>query len=163
MATRDNDVVHMQPSLRYLSRKFPERAGASVQKSIDILCRGLIFLISGAFFVVLTVPSSAQQITFGTGLVCNQLEEIERYMTLYNEGDSVDGVLDEVNHEAERLACDVVTVAYIRDEDVKIIHITGGFGAIAKVVVVGVHTGAEWLSVPPMEKFMIVSLEDREA
>jgi hypothetical protein len=136
---------------------------ASVQKFIDILCRGLIFLISGALAFALTVPSRAQQITFGTGLVCNQLEEVERYMTLYNEGDSVDGVVDEVNHEAERLACDVATVAYIRGEDIKIIHIAGGFGAIAKVVVVGVHTSTEWLSVPPMERFMIVSLEDREA
>jgi hypothetical protein len=136
---------------------------ASVQKFIDILCRGLIFLISSALFVALTPPSRAQQITFGTGVVCNQLEDVERYMTLYNEGDGVDGILDEVSHEPERLACDVITVAYVRGEDIKLIHIAGGFGSIAKVAVVGVHTGIEWQSVPPMEKFMIVPLEDREA
>jgi hypothetical protein len=134
-----------------------------VQRFIDILCRGLLFLISGAFFISLTMPSRAQQITFGTGLVCNQLEDVERYMTLSNEGDSVDGVLDEVSHEPERLACDVITVAYVRGEDIKLIHIADGFGSIAKVAVVGVHTGIEWQSVPPMEKFMIVPLEDRGA
>ena len=134
-----------------------------MQKFIDILRQSLIFLISGALFVALTLPSRAQQITFGTSLVCNQLEDVERYIALYNEGGSVDGVLDEVSHEAERLACDVVTVAYIRGEDIKIIHIADGFGAIAKVAIVGVHTDIEWVSVPPMEKFMIVSLDDREA
>jgi hypothetical protein len=136
---------------------------ASVQTVIEIFRRSFIFLIFGALSFALAAPTRAQQITFGTGLVCDQLDDVERYMTLDNEGDNVDGVLDEVNHEAERVACDVVTVAYIRGEDMKLVHITGGFGAIAKVVVVGVHTGTEWLSVGPMEKFMIVSLGDREA
>jgi hypothetical protein len=136
---------------------------ASVQTFIDIRCRSLILLFSGTLFFALTLPSRAQQITFGTGLVCNQLEDVERYMALYNEGDSVDGVLDEVSHEPERLACDVITVAYVRGEDIKLVHVAGGFGSIAKVAVVGVHTGIEWQSVPPMEKFMIVPLEDREA
>ena len=52
-----------------------------MQKLIDILCRSLIFLISGALFVALTLPIRAQQITFGTGLVCNQLEDVERYVS----------------------------------------------------------------------------------
>jgi hypothetical protein len=100
---------------------------------------------------------------FGTGLVCNQLEDVERYVALYHEGDSADAAVDDVNHEAGQLACDMMTLAYIRGEDIKIIHIAGGFGAIAKVAVVGVHTGTQWLSVPPQEQFMIVSVEDREA
>jgi hypothetical protein len=136
---------------------------ASVQKFIDILCRSSIFPISGALLVALTLPIRAQQITFGTGLVCNQLEDVERYVALYHEGDSADDAVDKVNHEAGQLACDMITVAYIRGEDIKIIRIAGGFGAIAKVAVVGVHTGTQWLSIPPQEQFMIVSVEDREA
>jgi hypothetical protein len=136
---------------------------ASVQKFIDILCRSFVFLISGALFVALTLPSRAQQITYGTGLVCNQLEDVERYVALYHEGDSADAAADEVDHEAGQSACDVITVAYIRGENIKIIRIDGGFGAIAKVAVVGVRTGTHWLSVPPQEQFMIVSVEDREA
>jgi hypothetical protein len=136
---------------------------ASVQKSIDIWCRSLILLFFGALFLALTLPSRAQQITVGTGLVCNHLEDVERYVALFHEGDSTDALVDEVNHEAGRLACDVMTVAYIRGEDIKIIHIDGGLGAIVKVAVVGVHTGAQWLSVPPQELFMVVSVEDLEA
>ena len=136
---------------------------ASVQKSIGIWCRSLILLFSGALFFALTLSSRAQQITVGTGLVCNQLEDVERYVALYHEGDSAGALVDEVNHEAGQLACDVMTVAYIRGEDIKIIHIDGGFGAIVKVAVVGVHTGAQWLSVPPQELFMVVSVEDLEA
>lgn len=134
-----------------------------MQKVIGILCRSLIFLVSGALFIGLTVPIRAQQITVGTGLVCDQLEEVERYVGLYHEGDSADAVMDEVNHEAGHLACDMVTVAYVRGEDIKIIRIDGGFGAIVKVAVVGVHTDTQWLSVPPQEQFMLISVEDREA
>jgi hypothetical protein len=133
------------------------------QMFIDILCRSLVFLISGTLFVALTPPAKAQQITFGTGLVCNQLEDVERYVALYQEGDSADAAVDEVNQEAGQSVCDMITVAYIRGEDIKIIRIAGGFGAIAKVAVVGVRTGTQWLSVTPQEQFMIVSVEDREA
>jgi hypothetical protein len=136
---------------------------ASVQKFIDMVCRCLIVLISGVLFVALTLPVRAQEITFGTGLVCNQLEDVERYVALYDEGNSADAAVDEVNQEAGQSACDMITVAYIRGEDIKIIRIAGGFGAIAKVAVVGLHTGTQWLSVPPQEQFMIVSVEDREA
>ena len=135
----------------------------SVKKFIDILCRSLIFLISGALFVALTLPLRAQEIAFGTELICNRLEDVERYAALQHDGDSADAAVDDVNHEAGQLACDMMTVAYIRGEYIKFIHIAGGFGAIAKVAVVGVHTGNQWVSVPPMEQFMIVSLEDLEA
>jgi hypothetical protein len=136
---------------------------ASVQKIIDMVCRCLIVLISGALFVALTLPVRAQEITFGTGLVCNQLEDVERYVALYDEGNSADAAVDEVNQEAGQSACEMMTVAYIRGEDIKIIRIGGGFGAIVKVAVVGLHTDTQWLSVPPQEQFMIVSVEDREA
>jgi len=134
-----------------------------VQKFINILRRSLRFLFFGALFFSLTLPGRAQQITLGTGLVCDHPEEVERYAALYHEGDSAHAILDEVNHEAGQSACGVITVAYIQGEDIKIVHIAGGFGAIVKVAVVGVHTGTQWMSVPPMEQFMIVSVEDQEA
>ena len=134
-----------------------------MQKSVDIWGRSLVLLFSGALFVALTLPSRAQEIASGTGLVCDHLEEVERYVALYHERDSADALVDEVNREAGQRVCDVMTVAYIRGEDIKTIHIDGGFGAIVKVVVVGVHTGDQWLSVRPEEQFIIVSVEDLEA
>ena len=97
----------------------------------------------------LTPTSKAQQITVGARLVCDHAEEIERCVALYHEGDSVETVVDEINHEANQLACGLLTLAFLLGEDIETIPINNGFGAIVKVSVVAVHTSTQWLRIPP--------------
>jgi hypothetical protein len=123
----------------------------------------LIYLSAGVFVFALTVPSQAQQIDVGTGLLCDSREEVEQYLALTHEGDSAEAVVAKINHDAGQTACAMLTVAFIRAEDIKTVPFNKGFGAIAKVAVVGVYTGTDWQPLPLVEQFMIVSLEEREA
>ena len=134
-----------------------------MQKPIDFLFRCLIFLFVAVPLFALAQKSRAQEIAVSAGLVCSHPEELERYLALYHEGDSAEAVVDKINHETGQSACGVITVAYVRGEDIKTIPIGDGFGAIVKVDIVGVYTGTEWLRTQPTEQFMILSVQDRRA
>ena len=134
-----------------------------MQKLIDFLFRCSIFLFVIVPVFALAQTSGAQQIAVGAGLVCDRVEELERYVALYHKGDDAEAVIDRINHELGQLACGMVTVAYVRGEDIKTIPIDDGFGTIVKVDIVGVHTGTQWILTQPTEQFMIVPVQDRAA
>ena len=90
-----------------------------MQKLIDLLCRCLIFLFAGVVVFALTFPSGAQQIDVGTGSLCDSSEEVEQYVGLTHEGDSVEAAVAKINHDAGEMACAIRTVAFIRAEVIK--------------------------------------------
>ena len=103
-----------------------------------------------------------QDVTVGTGLVCDNAEELEQYISL-RKGDNADAMVSAANQETDPLACRILVVAYIRDENIKAVALKAGFGEIARAKIVGIRTDLGWTLTEPTEKLIILPLEGRSA
>ena len=103
-----------------------------------------------------------QNVTVGTGMVCDSPEELERYISL-REGDSADALVSATGQDIDHLACGILIVAYFRDGDIKVVALKIGFGEIARVTIVGIRSDLGWTLTEPTEKFIIFPLEGRSA
>jgi hypothetical protein len=104
---------------------------------------GIAFSVALAFYPK-TVP--AQQATYqGTGVVCNQPEQVARYIRS-KEGD---GTLAAINAEKAN-SCAILKVAFFMGETGEKIATSNGTWQITKILVIGVDVGHGIQQVEPM-------------
>jgi hypothetical protein len=107
------------------------------------------------FLVALSVSAGAQEI--GTGLICDTKEQIESYITSFEENHDAVASLEAVNNGQTPPACGVVTIGFFRID-------TGtphGESDIVQILIIAVHNGQGFVRVPPMTQFTVFKSDRR--
>ena len=117
------------------------RAGAAVTA----------FLLSA-----IAAPASAQSVSapshdgigepaVGVGIICNTVEQAERFVHLRAQGAAVPAALDTVNTEVkDTRACGVAAVAFLRDQTIKTRPMGDRLVQIVRINVVAGFNGTGW-------------------
>jgi hypothetical protein len=119
-------------------------------------------LISCALALALCYPAHAQNVEIGTSLLCDNRDEIERVITLY-DGD-MQAAIEQVNAEQhDPTACALSVVAYIRAPQVETTRKGNTSFQIVPILILGVMTHGEIRSVSPTRYFSLFEVEERAA
>lgn len=116
-------------------------------------------LMSFVIATILTINrAKAQTAEQGTGLSCDTVAQIVQYTKVY-KGD-VHEALAIVNKD--EIACALVTIAFIRGEEVaKAVDIHGGI-SIVQVIVIGAYENGVWKRLTPAVQFIAVRVPGRD-
>ena len=105
-------------------------------------------------------PVVAQEVSQGTGLVCDTAEQVELFITQHNAGIKNADNFALINKDKE--VCMILTAAFYRGETVKRVMADGLVYEIAPILVVGMYAG-QWIHVSPNTVFSIFRSKDRGA
>jgi len=109
--------------------------------------KGLLLGMALAATIPTLDKASAQSIETGTGLLCDQPSEVERFFSLLE--DDLQTAIEQVNAEAHKAsACAVVQVAFVKGNEVAAGRHKNGSYKVVEVVVVAIFND-QWLSVTP--------------
>jgi hypothetical protein len=104
-------------------------------------------------------PASAQQVEYGTTLICDTQEQVERYIALFN-GEAQTTVNQLNAEEHNPYACSLGTVTYLRGPEIKTTRTPTRAYHIFRILVVGVETPSGIQRVQPASFFTL--FENRE-
>jgi hypothetical protein len=111
--------------------------------------------------LLLAAPAAAQEISIGTGPICDTQKQTERLVTLLDSG--AEAAIKVVNaEEKDPTACVVATVAYLRGPKLATAHSKAGTYQIIKVLVLGLHTPNGILATAPAPYFTIVKVDEQD-
>ncbi len=112
----------------------------------------LLGLLCG-FLLTVPLPSRAQDITEGVGLVCDTATQVEQYAAFADQK-GVQVALEEVN--SEDMVCGVLHVRFTLHEQVKRVNIRGAEFDIRRISVIAAEADGVWLIFPtPDDQFTI--------
>ena len=98
--------------------------------------------------LLLCLPAQAQEIEYGTGLVCDTRQQAEDLVRHF-DGD-MDAALRAVNVEAhDPSACAIMTIAFVRGPEVATARSKDATFQVVRILVVGVGTSNGFQSVVP--------------
>jgi hypothetical protein len=104
----------------------------------------------------------AQDVEFGTGIVCNTQEQTERFVSLF-KGDA-EAALKAVNvGQNDQGGCGVATLAYIRGAAVETARSGDAAFNIVRVLVIGVMTETGLQATVPAAMFSVQRIDERVA
>ena len=117
--------------------------------------KGLLLGMALAATIPTLDKASAQSIETGTGLLCDQPSEVERFFSLLE--DDLQTAIEQVNAEAHKAsACAVVQVAFVKGNEVAAGRHKNGSYKVVEVVVVAIFND-QWLSVTPVQQYIAVN------
>jgi len=103
--------------------------------------------------------ASAQQVEYGTTLICDTQEQVERYMTLFNG--EAQTTVDQLNAEEQNPnACGFGTVAYLRGWEIKTTRTPTRAYQIFRILVVGVETPSGMRRAQPAIFFTLFEIRE---
>lgn len=79
----------------------------------------------------------------GQGLVCDSQEQIEAFVAL-NKDDSPTA-LEAVNAKYGKDSCGILTVAYLKGDEVSTVKAPGGLVHVTRIRIVGIYDGHSWM------------------
>ncbi len=121
------------------------------------LWRGLVLAL-----LATVQPALAQEIETGSGVICDTAEQAERYIALFKG--STHETVRQVNIEAKsNSACGVISVAYLRGNDVSKAANAQGTYIVARILVVGRVTPHGVLNITPVVQFTVFKIDERVA
>jgi hypothetical protein len=98
--------------------------------------------------LLLCLPAQAQEIEYGTGLICDTRQQAEELVRHF-DGD-MDAALKAVNvEEHDPNACAVVTIAFVRGPEVATVRNKDAAFQVVRILVVGVGSPSGFRSVAP--------------
>jgi hypothetical protein len=103
--------------------------------------------------------SSAVQdkIEIGQGVVCDTLEQVQRYVALRGNGAETSGALQTVNNEARNGACGVALVMFSAGAHVADLTVQGKFLSILQINVHAIGKGPVWMKVPDTIRYTVTA------
>jgi hypothetical protein len=122
--------------------------------------------VTALMFLALALPAAAEEkkadskdIEVGSGLVCDTLEQVQRYVQLFR-GNAVEAA-KQVNLEVgKEEACAFGTVAFVRGADVARVRDNEDKAVkIAEIIVVGIGTSGGMMEIEPQRWFTMFSTE----
>jgi hypothetical protein len=103
--------------------------------------------------------ASAQQMEYGTTLICDTQEQVERYITLFNgEAQTTVNQLNAEEHNPN--ACELGAVAYLRGPEIKSMRTPTRAYQIFRILVVGLETSSGMQRVQPASFFTLVEIRE---
>ena len=119
---------------------------------------------SGALVVALMLlcsPVKAQEIETGTGIICSEPQQLERFIELLEEDSET--AIEQVNGEAKKAVCGIMRVVYQRHEVVKQVrHPKHGAAYIVRITLRALSMGF-WQAIPPVVQYTIFLVKERGA
>jgi hypothetical protein len=109
----------------------------------------VLHLQLAALCLLLCSPAQAQEVEYGTGLICDTQQEAEE-LVAHLDGDDVDAAVTAVNaSEHNPKACGIATVAFVRGPQLATARSRNATFQVVRILVVGVSTASGLRSVPP--------------
>ena len=106
----------------------------------------------------------AGSITFGTGVICDTFDKMQRYLNLYKNEMSPDAAIKTVNAVANSVGtCGAAAVAFKTVNYSGSISFPGGIMRIMQITVVALKTPEGWLTIPPTPQYTAVFEKADEA
>jgi hypothetical protein len=100
----------------------------------------------------------------GAGVVCDSVQQIQRYFALKGEGAQPEQAIQLVNTEAkDPRACAIIAVAFIPRAEVAKLAVSGGMIRVMEITVVAAATPAGWDRVPDIKQYTAVFVKTEEA
>ena len=128
---------------------------------MDALLRASFALL--VFCLPATAGQQDTEADVGQGLACNTPQQLERYVTLRNDGRDAQGALEAVNEEAhDPTACGIIVVAFTNIEPVAENTVQGKHVRVVKITVHAIRNGPDWQHVPDTDQYMIVAEKGEE-
>lgn len=124
--------------------------------------RALLGILVGAVGYGLIFRAEAQGVQAGTGLVCDQAEQVEAVGALFSEKGN-QGAIDAIN-EKEKDACGILTVAYVVVAEKGRIKVGNKYYKVVQIEVVAVANNGQWRQLSkPLVQYTAVEVEERPA
>lgn len=127
----------------------------SRQRWIDALCWIALFPLGAIVVCFLAWPALAQEA--GTGIICDEQEQVEKYAKLATDQNHNAEVLNEVNGDTN--ACAIVQVVYLRGPTVSQVQNPQGEFDVVEITVIGANLGQGFLPTPPFKQFTLFKKE----
>lgn len=125
------------------------------QRLINIAVWLAIFLCGGLLATMLAYPALAQEA--GTGIICDEQWQVEKYAKLVTVESRNIEALEEVNGGTN--ACAIVQVVYMRGPTVSQVQNPQGVFDVVEIVVIGANLGVGFRPVPPFKQFTLFKME----
>jgi hypothetical protein len=102
---------------------------------------------------------SAREVEYGTALLCDTQEQVERYVVLFN-GEAQTTVNALNAEENNPNACELGTVAFLRGPEIKTARTLSKAFQIVRILVVGVDTPSGMYRVQPAAFFTVFEVRE---
>ena len=97
------------------------------------------------------------------GLVCDTARQVERYVTLFQDGASARTAMDTVNTEHnDPRACEMVVAAFLMGEQVSALSISGRNVQIVRITIIAKKTDKGWQRTPAIVQYTAVFPEAKD-
>jgi hypothetical protein len=126
-----------------------------LSKSVTALALSSVFWLNASSLYANPLQTLAEGGGLSTGhvLACNTSDEVEAFVASHST--DAETRLVAVNGHFGKQSCNIVTVAFYKSDDVKVILVPDGVVRIIKVNVVGVETDDGWEMIDkPMPQFV---------
>jgi hypothetical protein len=98
-----------------------------------------------------------QGVGVGVGLVCDTVQQAERWIALRDTGEEAPRAVEIVNDEAQNpRACGLAAVAFTHGVRLAEKNMRGKLVTIAKITIIAVNNGASWAKVPDIVQYTVV-------
>ena len=125
----------------------------------NMLRVGLVFLFAGvaqqgAIAQQKSQPPKSDDIAYGNGVLCNTVEQMQRYLVLYRGETAPEAAVQKVNLEMKAPgACGFAYIAFVPHSIVGSVNVTGGVMKMVQITVLARKTERGWVNVIPIQQY----------
>jgi hypothetical protein len=109
--------------------------------------------------LLLCSPAQAQEVEYGTGLICDTAQQAEQLVAHLN-GDVAAAVSAVNAEEHDPKACGIATVAFVRGPEVATARSKDATFKIVRIVIVGLRTSSGFQRVVPAAYVSLFRIEE---
>jgi hypothetical protein len=118
---------------------------------------GLVASVVAAFLAFLNGVRAEEKVQQGHGVICDTVQEVEHFAQL---GGGVRAV-EEIN-KAEKNACALLMIAFVRGKGVKDIRTNSGMATITEILVMA-YEDKGWHDIKPMMQYTLFPSNEEDA
>jgi hypothetical protein len=104
-----------------------------------------------------SLAPKAQKLEVGQGVICDTLQQVERYVALRGNGTETNVALQTVNNEAHIPACGVALVMFSAGERVTGLAVQGRLLSIMQINVHAFGEGPVWKKIPATIRYTVTA------
>jgi hypothetical protein len=102
-------------------------------------------------------PNAQEKIEVGQGVICDTLQQVERYVALRGNGTESNVALQAVNGEAHVPVCTVALVMYSAGAPVEALSSQGKLLSIIQINVHAFGNGSVWTKIPATTRYTVTA------
>src|SRR5882762_6129087 len=102
-------------------------------------------------------PKDQGKVEIGQGVICDTLEQVERYVALRGNGTETDVALQTVNKESHVDACGVAVVMFSASARIADLTVQGKLLSIIQINVLAFGKGPSWTKIPATVRYTVTA------